>query len=330
MMNETSTPRISVLLPVYNGMPYLSQAVDSILGQTFPDFELIVIDDASNDGTSAYLASLSDPRLRVISFKSKRGLAPSLNFGIETAKGLYIARIDADDIALPARLETQVRYLDCHPDVGLVGMRYRLIDHEGRITDPCPVRANPLPINERLLTGNCLAHPTVLFRRLIGHAPVQYDPKAKQAEDYDLWLRLSLQTTLVELPQIGLHYRLNQDGLTSQNVSAVDRHAAHYQQAALDALDMENPETRERIVRAWLHHRHDALSAPLVRRALTHPLGPATFVNPEFWMENLIKEYVWTRDPLKLALLKQAARRHPRLAFKSAARWGTSKFLRQL
>ncbi len=127
-------PKVTVLLPVYNGARFLRQAIDSVLSQTWKDFELLVVNDGSTDGTAAILESYSDPRIRILSNVQNIGLTLSLNKGLQSARGEYIARIDADDIALPIRLEKQVSYLDQHPEVGLVATGVKVIDERGHVT----------------------------------------------------------------------------------------------------------------------------------------------------------------------------------------------------
>jgi len=112
--------RLTVLLPVYNGMPYLPEAVDSVLAQTFADFRLLVLDDGSTDGTAAYLGGIDDPRVDVV-HQENRGLGATLNRGIGLCETEYLARMDADDVACPDRLKLQVDYMERHPAVAMLG-----------------------------------------------------------------------------------------------------------------------------------------------------------------------------------------------------------------
>lgn len=189
-----STPAISVILPVYNGLPYLREAVASILGQSFPDFELIAIDDGSIDGSTTYLEGLEDPRLRLFR-RDHSGLIPVLNFGLAQARADLIARMDADDIAHPDRLARQWAFMKDHPEVVLLGSRVQEIDGSGR-----PIGAvGTLPEEHDAIVArfsqtrkmNPLVHPSVLFRREAALSCGGYREDFPVAEDSDLWRRLA-------------------------------------------------------------------------------------------------------------------------------------------
>ena len=189
-----STPAISVLLPIHNGLPYLREAVQSLLGQTFPNFELLAIDDGSTDGSTAYLEGLEDPRLRLFR-RAHSGLIPVLNFGLAQARADLIARMDADDIAHPERLQRQWEFMDQHPEVLLLGSRVQEIDGTGR---PIGAVATLPEEHEAIVVRftqprkmNPLVHPTVLFRREAALRCGGYREDFPVAEDSDLWRRLA-------------------------------------------------------------------------------------------------------------------------------------------
>ena len=194
-----STPAVSVVMAVYNGEPWLGEALASILGQSLVDLELIVVDDGSTDGTSKRLAAVTDPRLRVLR-QSRGGQTRALNSGLQAARAPLIARIDADDVALPTRLERQVAFLAAHPDVGLLGTAAREIAPDGSVVrtlvPPCDDRA----LRRALRRSNPFIHSSVMFprRALIG-AGGAYDESFAVAQDYDLWLRMSRVTRLASL-----------------------------------------------------------------------------------------------------------------------------------
>src|SRR5262249_42473505 len=152
-------------MAVHNDMPYLPESLGSILEQTLEDFELIVIDDGSTDGLWDYLQSQGDRRIRPLQNKENIGLTRSLNLRFEVAKGRYIARMDADDIADPQRLEKQAEFLREEPGVGIVGSARLLIDAEGARVGQAPVMTDNLGIRWKCLLGNPFAHPTVMLRR---------------------------------------------------------------------------------------------------------------------------------------------------------------------
>src|SRR3989338_10709157 len=132
-MKFSQTAKISVIMSVYNGMPYLPEAVKSILNQTYKNFEFIIIDDASTDQSTKYLRFLKDKRIKLIKNSKNLGLAASLNKALKFAKGEYIARMDADDISLPKRFEKQVKFFKKHPSVDICGTWVNLIDDVGKI-----------------------------------------------------------------------------------------------------------------------------------------------------------------------------------------------------
>lgn len=207
---DERAPTVTVLLPVYNAAPFLQATLDSILAQTFTDFELLAIDDGSSDDGSAILKACSDPRLRIITHARNRGLIASLNEGIEGTRGRYIARMDADDLMLPERLARQVTFLDTHPDVAAVAAFVETMNAEGEVTGVWDIdRATPdeASVAAMLPRTNCIAHPTVMLRRS-ALGDLRYDPRQHGAEDWDLWLRMrSRGLRIAKLPEVLLQYR---------------------------------------------------------------------------------------------------------------------------
>jgi glycosyltransferase involved in cell wall biosynthesis len=212
-MNKT--PIISVILPAYNGERYLREAVESILSQTFSDFELLIIDDGSSDRSAEIIRSYDDARIVLISNETNKGLPYSLNRGLARARGTYIARMDQDDISLPTRFEEQVRFMENHPEIGIVGAWMRSLGKpEGYVmkgfTEDEDIRAN-------LLFNTSLAHPTIVIRaKVFQDFALLYDPLLTQgAEDYDLWVRASKVTKLASIPKILVRYRIHGNNMSS-------------------------------------------------------------------------------------------------------------------
>ncbi len=214
-----TAPRISVVMPVYNGEPFLREAIGSLLTQTERDFELLVIDDGSTDGSAAILAEFQrrDARVCVVT-QPNRGLIATLNDGWRRARGAYIARMDADDISLPERLAQQAAFLDAHPAVGVVGGAIRRVDREGHLLPVQRFPALHAVIAWQMLFEPALIHPAVMLRRTVLALAGGYDPAMTHAEDFDLWVRLSRVTRLHNLTEVVLHLRKH-----ATNVSVVHR-----------------------------------------------------------------------------------------------------------
>jgi glycosyltransferase involved in cell wall biosynthesis len=206
-----SDPKVSVVMSVYNGLPYLHAAVEGILAQTFPDFEFIIINDGSTDATPSVLEHFAevDARIRILENPKNIGYTNSLNRGISIARGELIARQDADDFSLPTRLARQVEFLDRHPQVGLVGTLPEFIDERGH-TLPVgnyKLLTDNATMQEAILDQNCIHHGSVMFRRALLEIVGVYKPELEPAEDYDLWLRLAEVSQIANLDQPLYRYR---------------------------------------------------------------------------------------------------------------------------
>jgi GT2 family glycosyltransferase/radical SAM superfamily enzyme YgiQ (UPF0313 family)/SAM-dependent methyltransferase len=198
---EIDAPQISVVMSVYNGAPYLEDAVNSILQQTYANFELIIVNDASTDATPEILQKFDDCRIRVITNPRNLGLTKSLNKGIAAARGHYIARMDADDLSLPHRLERQRQFLEEHPDYALVGSSYYQIDENGQIRSLIRVLTADSDLRAGLRQQNWFGHGSVMMRREAFTQLDGYDEQFTYAQDYDLWLRLSEQFQVANLEE---------------------------------------------------------------------------------------------------------------------------------
>ena len=195
-----TTPAVSVLMGVWNGAPRVREAVSSVLGQTLADLELIVIDDGSADGTPAILDSFGDPRLR-IERRARGGLTSALNRALALARAPLLARLDADDVALPERLARQVAYLDAHPDVGLLGTAAREVDPSGRDLRTVRPPTDDADLRRALIRENPFVHSSMVMRRTAIDLVKGYDPGFPVAQDYDLWMRMSRVTRMANLAE---------------------------------------------------------------------------------------------------------------------------------
>lgn len=201
-------PRVSVLMPVYNGEEHLRQAIASILEQSFRDLELIIVSEAGTSQASLeIIASFTDPRIVHLHNAERLGLSRSLNRGAEAARGEYLARMDADDVALPERLEKQAAFLDAHPEVSLLGTAIAITDSAGGPLGRIDYPRSPGATAMEAVLRTPLAHPTVMMRRESFVSLGGYDPLAKSGEDYLLWLRALRQMNACSLHQPLLRYR---------------------------------------------------------------------------------------------------------------------------
>jgi len=215
-----AAPPVSWVMPVFNGGRYLREAVESVLCQTFGDFEFIVINDGSTDGSAAVLEEYAsrDRRLRVFS-QENRGLVDALNRGCALARGELIARMDADDVSLPDRLRLQVAFLSEHPEVALLGGQLIIIDEENRIVRTSGGSAESAVLKERLFAGKpVFAHPAVVMRAQAFREAGGYRKPFLHAEDYDLWLRIAEHHEVANLPVPLLRHRVHPGQVTHQHV----------------------------------------------------------------------------------------------------------------
>lgn len=208
-------PTISVILPVFNAKKYILSAVKSILGQSYTDFELIIVDDCSTDGSYEILSSVADSRILLVRNERNIGLVESLNLGLQFATGIYIARMDHDDISLSNRLESQINFLSKNPSISVLGTGYQLIDESGR---PGYIYQQP-KLHEEIIWAMpflCpITHPTVMFRSSIISYELAYLKSATYAEDYELWERLSQRYKFANLPESLLLLRKHEKNMTN-------------------------------------------------------------------------------------------------------------------
>lgn len=222
-----AAPRVSVVMAAFNGMPHLRPAVDSILAQRYHDFELILVDDASTDGTRAFLESLSDPRLRLIRNVENQGLTRSLNTGLRAARGDYVARMDDDDLALAGRFAAQVATLDAHPEIVVLGARHaEFYEYEPPPSPPSDAAGLEILDWDQLMLRNTLCHSSVMFRRAAAMSAGGYREAFERSQDYDLWLRLAQAGSVARLNQVLCLFRRRANSVSLTQTYHQRRHAA--------------------------------------------------------------------------------------------------------
>ena len=229
-----TNPLISVLLPVYNAQDYLRESIDSILGQTFTDFELIIINDGSTDGSKAIMDSYADPRIMIID-QENAGLPVSLNRAIAKAKGKYLARQDADDVSLPTRLSEQAAYLEAYPDCALLGTWAQIIEKDNLTNRTLTHPSENGEVQIKLLFYNCFVHSSVMMRKDTLNRCGVYpeDPEKFPPEDYDLWLRIAPVAQVANLPKVLLQYRELPGSISRQKLEIMQARARKMSSNAL-------------------------------------------------------------------------------------------------
>lgn len=210
------TPKVSVLIPCYNVELYVEESVRSIMNQTYSNLEILVIDDGSTDKTAEILQKLAqvDNRIKFIKNETNLKLIATLNKGIELCTGKYIARMDADDISLPTRIEKQVRFLEKNLDIGIVGSYTKCFGEKKQIWR---METSNEFIKAHLFYTTCFSHPSVMFRKsIIQENHLRYNLEYPHSEDYKLWCDFSKVTKLANLAEVLLLYRINKNQVSQR------------------------------------------------------------------------------------------------------------------
>lgn len=209
-------PKVSVLMAVYNGDRYLREAIDSILGQTFQDFEFLIINDGSTDRTREVILSYDDPRIRLVDNEHNLGLTQSLNRGLMLAKGEFVARQDGDDISEPERLAKQVAFLEANPEVALLGTWYKKIDAQGSLIGLRELPCDYTQIRWSLLFFCPLVHSAVMLRKpTVVEQLGTYDESFSYSQDYEFWSRIARHFPVANLNEPLVQYRVSPGSMTA-------------------------------------------------------------------------------------------------------------------
>jgi hypothetical protein len=216
MPERRDAPRLSVVMAAYNGERYIADAIRSVLEQSFRDFEFLIVDDGSTDGTSRLVRGFGDPRIRLIRNAANCGLTRSLNVGLSEARGEFIARLDADDLCEPGRFASQIQYLDSHPEVGLLGSWYREVDARGRTRREVRLPCTDAEIRWSLYFHSPFAHSAAMWRRepvleRVGY----YNATLAYSMDYEYWLRIAREMALANVPEYLIRYRVHDGSMTA-------------------------------------------------------------------------------------------------------------------
>lgn len=224
-------PAISVIMPVYNtDEAYLREAVESILNQTFSDFEFLILNDGSTNNVQEVLESYDDKRIKIIQGEHK-GIGYARNYLVKISQGKYIAKMDSDDISLPERLEKQYNYLENHPEISILGSYIKCIPQNKIVK----LKTNPSYLD--FLEGCSMAHPTVMMRRCdLEKYNLNYDKNLKTSEDYELWSRAIRYLKIENLTEILLYYRIVPNSLSRKSPYEIMKQDSFIRKRMLDFL----------------------------------------------------------------------------------------------
>ncbi|UJF33207.1 glycosyltransferase family 2 protein [Paenibacillus hexagrammi] len=273
------SPFISVIMPVYNGESFVAEAVESVLSQTFTDFEMIIINDASTDRTADILEAYQDPRIVVVHNKANLRVASSLNKGILLAKGTYIVRMDADDRCMPERFAKQVAFMERNPDCAVCSSSVRIMGSNRIVSFPM----NHEEISSHLVFYCCIAHPTVMLRKeAIFEFSLLYSANMKEAEDYELWTRASRLVDMHVLEEPLLEYRLHPNQATVRGFQEMNRLVDQIRKQQLLRLDVVPTDDEYRV------HRLVCDGAAAVYQSTT-PAVTADYSAVQQWIKHLIE-----------------------------------------
>lgn len=207
-MQSLQKPRVTVLIPVHNAENFIKDTIQSILNQTFNNLEILIIDDFSTDNSIKIIRQIKDRRIRIIQNKKNLGISDSLNKGLDSALGDFIARMDADDIAMPQRIERQLKYFDAHPEIDILGTGFKTFGNGMSRKVFLPVTHEEIML--ALAIENVFAHPTVMLKKeKLMNLDLRYRRDFDGAEDYDLWTRAAKILRTANLPEILLRYRIH-------------------------------------------------------------------------------------------------------------------------
>jgi len=230
-------PRVTVLMPLYNGEKFLREAIASILGQTFADFELLIVDDGSTDSSAEIVTDFRDGRIQFVRNTANLGIEASLNLGLEMARGEFIARMDCDDISLPLRLKKQVEFLTAHPEVAACGTWLKTF---GKCSAEWRFPLEHDEIMARMIFQNSLPHAPVMLRKgVLRCNRLNYRADFPGAEDYDLWTRLMTRARLANLPEVLYYYRQYDQQVTRSRSAPKTASANRVRKAVLEGLGIE-------------------------------------------------------------------------------------------
>jgi glycosyltransferase involved in cell wall biosynthesis len=314
-LNLKSFPKITVLMPVYNCELYVREAIESILNQTFTDFELLIIDDASTDATATIVKTYTDSRIQLIEKLVNTGYTNSLNQGLKIAKGKYIARMDGDDSCKPERFAKQLAYLEAHPECVLCATAFKIIGKD--IYFKSPEKHDAIKLD--FLECNPICHSSVMMRKetLDTHS-ITYDKTKEPAEDFAMWIQLSFLGELHILPEILVEYRVYDKQVSSERAEEQMKLALEMKFQLLSHLDIElNSQEHQFLEKYFRKNKTVTFNELSIFKQLQQKLRRSN--GSCFFEPNIFKEYL---DNLEVTVMNQY--------FKNYDRYNPSLFIKYL
>jgi len=316
MTASAPSPRVSWLIPVYNGESFVREAIESVLAQDYADFEVVIVNDGSTDGTREILAEYeaSDRRIKLID-KPNGGIVSALNEGLRHCSGEYLARMDADDIAMPRRLRLQVDHLDRNPDCVIVGGSAISVDREGRpVARTTGGRHSQTDLSVFPARVSVSMHPLITLRKEALLAIGGYRSSYPHAEDYDLFLRLAPFGTVENPKEDMLIYRRHEDAISIRNMEAQERSSALAEAEAIACAGYVPvpPPLLESYVRLRIFRRYLRLDSNVAKAMLPQVMRDLIGASPTTWFDrrhlrlraiiaaNLVKYFRICRTPARV------------------------------
>lgn len=259
--SEGSRPLVSVVMTVFNGGIYIRESIESIINQTYSNFEFIIVNDASTDDTESIIKSFSDNRIIYVKNELNSGIGPSRNKANKLARGKYIATLDADDIAHEERLQKQVVFLEKNTNIAVCGSSFTQIDTEGKKIRKITLPVDPIAIRTELLLWNCICNPSIMIRKDVSHAN-PYKKEFELTEDFELWYRISLDKEIYNLPEALCLYRVHEGNISTVKKEKLMQVAKKLFQIILTDLKIEFSEAELDMHRDALYFLYDKFESP--------------------------------------------------------------------
>jgi glycosyltransferase involved in cell wall biosynthesis len=213
--SNSQKPLVAVLMTVYNASEFLKEAIDSILNQTFTEFDFVIVNDGSTDSSESIIKHYKDDRIKLLSYQENKGFAYALNVGLASISAKYIVRMDADDISLPIRIEKLVAYMEANSSIGIYGSSLKRFGKDNEIWNPA---INDAAIKARLLFATAMMHPTIIIRNeVLTSTQLKYRNNFPPSEDYDFFYRLSAFTNFANTNEVLYHYRIHTTNMTAMS-----------------------------------------------------------------------------------------------------------------